>query len=196
MLVSARRLTPYVFAAHVLQRVVARDLGRLEVFGTPAVRDSAVSVQDVKRRTGFAGLLEIVNSLPTGDVSQVAGPTWLAVVSVVACLCLIIHWIWRWSKPSRYDIDAEQEVILQRRLFDASSRQTGVHLLLLSFCQVGLKWLVLLSASLGIAWLLLKYVDTSYIIIGCFALSALVYDSQQNNVMKEGQKKLGIDRVP
>jgi hypothetical protein len=146
----------------------------------------------------LAGLWEQVSGLPESDNSQEPCPAWVANIALASSILFFAVWKWRRHRASRFDKGVAQEVSLQRRLFDDASRGllSGKQSRLRDFLHTSLKWIACLVASSGLSALLLKYVDTSYIICGCFIASGLVYDRQQNQVLNEGQKKLlGIDFV-
>jgi len=151
----------------------------------------------------WQSIREKFNSLLSGESST--DDSWLVTFALAASLGFFAFWIWR-RRSSRFEMQQEMlhdATSVHRKLFDDAS--SGKHSQLswsrrqshfLELFKSGMRWTACAAASLGIACLVLMYVDTRYIITGCFALIALAYDRQQNQVLKEGQLRLGIDSVP
>jgi hypothetical protein len=169
----------------------------------PAIDSSATApftrLTSMLKQFTWSSLCEKLSGLPDGESSQGPGPgdTWLATFALAASLGFFALWFWR-RRSSRFE--TQQEISVHRKLFDDASNgkpnQLGQQSHLLELLTAGMRWTACASASLGIASLVLLYIDTRYIIIGCFALIALAYDRQQTQVLKEGQLRLGIDIVP
>jgi len=132
----------------------------------------------------FSDIWNKLSSLSSSDNSQVPGPSWIAMFALAASLCACCRWVWIKKLSSKFDF--QPDITVQRKLFDAASGwkpglwQAG------KFC---LRWI----ATFCIVALALKYADTSYGLIGCFAASGLAYERQQSHLLKEGEKKLGVD---
>jgi len=145
----------------------------------------------------LSGLWDKLTGPSSNAGSQVPCSTLFANFAIAASLCFFVI---QWHRRRNSRFDAEPEITLHRRLFDASSsgklRSLGIEKSrLLELTKSGLQCTVAAAMSIGFAFILLKYVDASYIIMGCFAAIALTYDSQQNQVLKDGQKRLGLDLV-
>lgn len=136
----------------------------------------------------FSSIWEKLTGLPNNESTIVPGPTWIAIMALAGSLCFCAHWMYQRGRGSKFD--AQPEITLQRKLFDEASRgKLPKHAMFREFARIAGKWLGALTAVAGIAFLVLTYVDTSYIVMGCFGFVAVVYDRQ--HVMTEGEKKLG-----
>lgn len=129
--------------------------------------------------------------VPAGEVSEASAPDWVSFFALAASLGIVVRWLWQRFSPTKFD--TQPEITLQRKLFDASSGKQGKQLMLCQMFMASVQWAAYAIASLGALGLLLKYFEWTYIIIGGFVAIALVYDKQQNNLLEENQKKLGID---
>lgn len=125
-----------------------------------------------------------LSGFASSDNSEVPGPSWIAMFALAASLCAFCRWVWIRKLSSRFDF--QPDITVQRKLFDAASGWKPGLWQVGKFC---LRWI----ATFCIVALALKYADTSYGIIGCFAASALAYERQQSHLLIEGQKKLGLD---
>lgn len=131
-----------------------------------------------------------------GDNSQAPGPTLFAAIPLAISIYFSLRWILHRNRPSE-PFETPAEVARQRQLFDDASKGT------IGGLSNQFRWLELLRTYSKIiagvlivcvlSFLVLPHLDFSYIIIGCFAAVALVYDRQVNQVILEGQKKSGID---
>lgn len=182
---------------------------------TEAPKQGTSPVESSTRSPSLLGRLwDNWNGLPSSDGAQGPGATLLAVFALGTSLIFSARWIWQRNRPSLEAFEEVQEIVLQRKLFDDASMgntffddasmgtilhhvrhvfvdpmHNSKHLKMA--CQLTL----CVTAILGMSYMVLQYVDFSYIIIGCFAAVAVVYDRQVNQVMQEGQKKCGIDLI-
>mmetsp|Transcript_87572 Transcript_87572/g.165046 ORF Transcript_87572/g.165046 Transcript_87572/m.165046 type:complete len:205 (-) Transcript_87572:48-662(-) len=121
---------------------------------------------------------------------QVQGPSLLASAALVVPLLLGVSWAYQRSRALKFDL--EPEVTLQRKLFDDS---TGLRTLLRNYVFTVLQWAAIAGSAAAATLLLLRYVSSSYVMIAAFVIIALVYDRDQVKVMKDGEKRLGIDET-
>lgn len=185
------------------EQVSARNMANFDVGGPDPMADDrsmnpiAADAEQTKpfawltsvlQSFSFASIWERLTGLPNSESTMVPGPTWIAIMALAGSLCFCAHWMYQRGRGSKFD--TQPEITLQRKLFDESSRgKLPKHAMFREFARIAGKWLGGLTAVLGITFLVLTYVDTSYIIIGCFGFVAVVYDRQ--HVMTEGEKKLG-----
>jgi len=139
----------------------------------------------------FSSIWEKLTGLPNNESTIAPGPTWIAIIALAGSLCFCAHWMYQRGRGSKFD--TQPEITLQRKLFDEASRgKLPKHAMLREFVRIAGKWLGALTAVAGIAFLVLTYVDTSYIVLGCFGFVAVVHDRQYE--MTQGETKLvGID---
>lgn len=209
----------FVVVSHCAPGVVGRSLAHLEAgidvdfsapvpmlpFAKPAntsaiLPDQGSSLAAALKRWTTLGRLDLfglwnsVSSSAAGDNAQ--GPVLFAAIPLAASAFFALRWIWYRNRPSE-PFETPAEVARQRKLFDDASKGTLGSLSdrcrLWDFLRTYLKVIAGALTILILASMVLPYLDFSYIIIGCFAAVALVYDRQVNQVIMEGQKKSGID---
>lgn len=214
-----------MFTVDFVNEAVARNLAQLEVgenldssvelLGPSLARHSAEAapgqtskvnaipsnVTSVHVQDSLSSLWEKFTVQITGfSVSEALQSDWFtASLALGASLCFFARWISHRRGSARFDAQPCNEITLHRKLFDDASNgklsRFGNDSRLWELAKLSLKWIVVAVASLVFVITALRCMDFSYVIIGCFGAIALAYDRQQNQLLKEGQRKLGIDSV-
>lgn len=216
--ISTMPFVVLVMVSHCAHGVMGRTLAHLEagidvdfsapVPALPFAKPANTSVIPPDQGSGFAAalkrwtserqldLLGLWNSMSSSAAGDSQGPVLFAAVPLAASSFFALRWIWYRNRPSE-PFETPAEVARQRKLFDDASKGTLGSLSdrsrLWDFLRTYLKVIAGALIISILASLVLPYLDFSYVILGCFAVVAVVYDRQVNQVILEGQKKSGID---